>query len=207
MFRHVPRTADDPGLPAVQSSKAMRPRLCHIRRTTPLLTLLVVAACMRPVIAEDPVPLHLASPSFSGAIPGRYASCPGHSNLSPALTWDAPPAATRSFALLVTDPDAPMGTFTHWILWNLPPETRSLPESIPTQPQLSSGARQGRNDFGSIGYGGPCPPGRSAHRYVFDLYALDATLDVPPGATKPQLLRALRGHILATGRLIGRYPG
>ncbi|MFZ0633509.1 MAG: YbhB/YbcL family Raf kinase inhibitor-like protein [Acidobacteriaceae bacterium] len=177
-----------------------------LRRTAPLLTLLAVACSSHPSAAQDLPPLHLTSPSFSSTIPDRYASCNGHSNISPALAWDAPPPATRSFALLLTDPDAPRGTFTHWLLWNLPPATRSLPESIPAQPQLPNAARQGRNDFGSIGYGGPCPPGRSVHRYVFDLYALDTMLDLPPGASRPQLLRALQGHIVATGNLTARYP-
>lgn len=185
----------------------MPPRRAH-RRTALLLALLAVAAChSRSLAAQNDPHLHLTSTSFSATIPARYASCPGQANLSPALAWDAPPPATRSFALLVTDPDAPMGAFTHWLLWNLPPNTRALPESLPTQPQLPTGALQGRNDFGRIGYGGPCPPAGATHRYVFDLYALDTTLTLPPGATKPQLLHALQGHVLASGQLISRYPG
>ncbi|MGA7521867.1 MAG: YbhB/YbcL family Raf kinase inhibitor-like protein [Acidobacteriaceae bacterium] len=180
--------------------------ILRIRRTAPLLVLLAVACNSRPPAAQNFAPLHLTSPSFSSTIPGRYASCSGQTGNSPALAWGAPPAGTRSFVLIVTDPDAPFTPFTHWLLWNLPPDTRALPESIPTQPQLPSGARQGRNDFGHIGYGGPCPPGRSAHRYFFDLYALDTTLTLPPGASKKQLVQAMQGHILAAGQLIGRYP-
>lgn len=167
---------------------------------------LIAIACTLPALAQGLSSLQLTSPSFSGAIPGRYASCGGQTGNSPALAWDAPPAGTRSYALIVTDPDAPMGVFTHWLLWNLPPDTRSLPENVPTQPQLASGARQGRNNFGRIGYTGPCPPGGSAHRYLFDLYALDTTLSLPPGASKQALLDALHGHILAAGQLVGRYP-
>ncbi|HEX4038151.1 MAG TPA: YbhB/YbcL family Raf kinase inhibitor-like protein [Acidobacteriaceae bacterium] len=177
----------------------------RIERVALFLTLIAIACNSRPSAAEEFLPLHLTSTSFSGTIPDRYASCSGQTGNSPALAWDAPPAATRSFVLLVTDPDAPMGTFTHWLLWNLPPETRSLPESLPTRPQLASGARQGRNDFGNLGYGGPCPPGHSAHRYVFDLYALDANLTLAPGASRQQVTQAIRGHILATGKLIGHY--
>ena len=102
-------------------------RLLHFGRTALLLTLLAVESHLP--AAQSYPQLRLTSPSFSGAIPARYASCPGESNLSPALAWDIPPAATRSFALLVTDPDAPMGVFTHWLLWNLPRDQRSLPES------------------------------------------------------------------------------
>lgn len=184
----------------------MPPRL-SLRRTAVLFALFAVLCASYPLTAQNAQALHLTSSSFSGAIPERYASCSGQSGNSPALAWDAPPVATRSFALLVTDPDAPMGIFTHWLLWNLPPETRSLPESVPNRPQLPNAARQGRNDFGHVGYSGPCPPRGSAHRYVFDLYALDAALTLPPGMTRQQLLHALQGHVLATGRLIGHYPG
>lgn len=177
-------------------------RILCLRRTASLLLLLAVACH-----ADSPAPHHLrlTSPGFSGAIPDRYASCSGQTGNAPPLAWDTPPPATRSFVLIVTDPDAPVRTFTHWLLWNLPPDTRSLPASIPTQPQLPNGARQGRNDFGHLGYGGPCPPGHSTHRYVFDLYALDTTLTLSAGASRKQLLAAIRGHILATGRLTGRY--
>ncbi|MGA8111419.1 MAG: YbhB/YbcL family Raf kinase inhibitor-like protein [Acidobacteriaceae bacterium] len=180
-------------------------RTLRLGRTALFLTLIALASNSRAPAQEDFPPLHLTSSSFSGAIPDRYASCSGQTGNSPALAWSAPPAATRSFALVVTDPDAPMGTFTHWLLWNLPAETRALPESVPTDPELASGARQGRNDFGKVGYGGPCPPGHAAHRYVFDLYALDGTLGLAAGASKQQIVAAIRGHIVATGELVGRY--
>jgi Raf kinase inhibitor-like YbhB/YbcL family protein len=112
-------------------------------------------------------------------------------------------------ALIVEDPDAPGGTFTHWVLFDLPPETKGLGEGIPPEGEVrlapaGAAARQGKNDFGKLGYGGPCPP-RGTHRYVFLLYALDAPLNLKPGATRDQLLRAMKGHILAEGRLMGRY--
>lgn len=182
----------------------------RILRFGPTAFLLLACASASYSDASSPdgyAALHLRSPSFSGTIPERFASCSGQAGNSPALVWAAPPAGTRSFTLIVTDPDAPFGTFVHWLLWNLPPDMRSLPEGVPTQPQLPSGARQGRNGFGKLGYAGPCPPGRSTHRYVFDLYALDTTLTLPPGAGKKALLDALQGHILAAGQLIGRYPG
>ena len=171
-----------------------------------LFTLCATACFSEPPAPPGFAPLQLTSSSFSGAIPERYASCNGRPGISPALSWSAPPAATRTFALIVTDPDAPFGTFVHWLVWNLPPTARSLPEAIPAQPQLPGGALQGSNSYGNIGYVGPCPPGRSAHRYLFDLYALDTAISLAPGAQKKQLLEAMQGHILATGRLIGRYP-
>jgi Raf kinase inhibitor-like YbhB/YbcL family protein len=103
------------------------------------------------------------------------------------------------------DPDAPVGTWVHWVLYDLPPEARELPESVAKQEQLSSGARQGRNDFGKIGYGGPCPPPGKPHRYFFKLYALDSKLNLKSGATKADAERAMRGRILAQSELIGRY--
>jgi Raf kinase inhibitor-like YbhB/YbcL family protein len=121
------------------------------------------------------------------------------------LAWAAPPATARSLALIVTDPDAPVGTFVHWVLFNVPAAQRELPAALPTLEQLPDGSRQGRNDFGNIGYGGPCPPGHSTHRYIFDLYALDATLNLQPGATRKQVEAAMQGHILSRGEVIWRY--
>ena len=136
-------------------------------------------------------------------IPARY-TCEGQ-DVSPVLTWDEPPAETQSFALIMDDPDAPVGVFTHWVLFNLPADSRGLSEAVPTQPHLPDGSLQGENDFGSIGYGGPCPPSGRPHRYQFTLYALDGTLDLKAGASKKQVIDAMQGHILAQGRLIGTY--
>jgi len=136
-------------------------------------------------------------------IPKKF-TCDGP-DVSPKLTWNDPPANTKSFALIMDDPDAPVGTWVHWVLYDLPPETAELAEGVAKQEQLSSGARQGRNDFGKIGYGGPCPPPGKPHRYFFKLYALDAKLNLKAGATKPQLESAMKRHILAQAELIGKY--
>jgi len=137
-------------------------------------------------------------------IPAVY-SCDGR-DISPPLAWDAPPTATVSLALIVDDPDAPGRTWVHWLLYNLPSDTWELPENMPKAKELRNGARQGMNDFKAIGYNGPCPPPpHGAHRYFFKLYALDQKLTLEPGATKSQVEKAMAGHILATGRLIGTY--
>lgn len=126
-------------------------------------------------------------------------------DISPPLFWTGVPEGTKSIALICHDPDAPVGTWVHWVLWNLPPDTRELAEAVPTQETLASGATQGKNDFGNIGYGGPAPPRGSAHRYYFKVYALDTTLDLDSGATKKQLLKAMENHVLAQGQLMGKY--
>ena len=151
------------------------------------------------------VTLHLTTPAFTpGAdIPAEY-TCDG-SDTSPALHWNTAPEGTQSFALILDDPDAPRGTWVHWVLYDLPPTARDLPAGVPPDGTLPSGARQGRNDFGRTGYGGPCPPPGRAHRYYFRLYALDKRLELPPGSTRAQADRSMRGHILAQAELMGRY--
>lgn len=141
--------------------------------------------------------------AMSAAIPAKY-TCMGE-DISPPLAWSEPPPGTQSIAVLCDDPDAPVGDWVHWVLFNLPPETRSLPEGVPPKPKLPDGSVQGLNDFGRIGYGGPCPPPGKPHRYFFKVYALDTRLDLPPRATKKDLLRAMQGHILAQGHLIGTF--
>src|SRR5207302_9721370 len=126
-------------------------------------------------------------------------------DISPPLKWADPPAATKSFALIADDPDAPRGTWVHWVLFNLPPDTRNLDEGVQKSETLSNGAKQGKTDFGSVGYGGPAPPKGKPHRYYFKLYALDRQLDLPAGATKDQLLTAMKDHVVAEGQLMGRY--
>jgi Raf kinase inhibitor-like YbhB/YbcL family protein len=133
-----------------------------------------------------------------GAIPPQY-TCDGL-DVSPPLQWSSIPEGTRSLALIVDDPDAPSGTFVHWAIYNLPPDTRRLPEDVPNRETLPSGAVQGVNGAGTVGYSGPCPPS-GTHRYFFKVYALDTELD--PGAE--DLLRAMEGHVLAEGRLMGTY--
>jgi len=149
--------------------------------------------------------LSLSSIAFKGGerIPVKY-TCEGQ-DVSPPLTWSEPPQGTQSLTLIVDDPDAPGGAFTHWVLFNIPPDSGELPEAVPTQAQLSSGALQGKNDFGKIGYGGPCPPPGRPHRYCFTLYALDRVLDLKAGVSKKQVLDAMQGHILAQEQLIGTY--
>jgi Raf kinase inhibitor-like YbhB/YbcL family protein len=124
---------------------------------------------------------------------------------SPPLGWSEPPTGTRSLALVCEDPDAPGGTWVHWVLFNLPGQTRGLEEGVPKTETLGSGAKQGKNDFGDVGYGGPAPPRGKPHRYFFKLYALDVAVDLPAGATKAQLLDAMQGHVLAEGELVGNY--
>jgi Raf kinase inhibitor-like YbhB/YbcL family protein len=155
-------------------------------------------------LPDVPNALNLASSVLrDGNVPASL-TCDGV-NTSPNLTWSAPPANTRSFALILADPDAPQGTFVHWVLYNLSASARSLPAAFPARSQFADGSLQGNNDFGNFGYGGPCPPGHKEHRYVFDLYALDTTLDLPSGATGGEVEAAMKGHILARGRLIARY--
>ena len=136
-------------------------------------------------------------------IPAKY-TCQGE-DVSPALSWSEAPKHTQSFALLVIDPDAPAGDFTHWVLYDLPPATRQLPEAVAASEQLPDGSRQGVNGFRRTGYGGPCPPAGKAHRYYFRLYALDKKLDLAPGATRDALESAMKGHVLAQAELMGRY--
>ncbi|WP_376793287.1 YbhB/YbcL family Raf kinase inhibitor-like protein [Thermoflexus sp.] len=149
--------------------------------------------------------LRLRSPAFAEGetIPREY-TCDG-ADRSPPLRWDPPPPGTRSLALVMDDPDAPGGRFVHWTLYGIPPERTELPEGLPAHPALEGIGRQGRNDFRRIGYGGPCPPPGPPHRYRFTLYALDIPPELPPGASPTDVERALEGHILAVGRLTGRY--
>ena len=137
-----------------------------------------------------------------GLIPAKY-TCDG-ADISPSLQWEVVPEGTRSVALICDDPDAPMGTFVHWVIFGLPAEVRELAENIPSDETLPSGAKQGTSDFGRIGYGGPCPPS-GTHRYFFKIYALDTEIDLAAGASKRELLGAMEGHILGQGQLIGKY--
>lgn len=160
---------------------------------------------------ERPPTIVLESMAFKegGSIP-RIATCDGE-DLSPPLSWSNLPEGVRSLALIVDDPDAPRGTWTHWLLYDLPANVTALPEGMPNDPTVrfrlggsEHVALQGRNDFGNPGYGGPCPPS-GTHRYVFRLYALDSNLNLKPGSTRAELQRAMEGHVLAEGRLVGRY--
>lgn len=150
--------------------------------------------------------MKLSSTAFAegGMLPPRF-TCDGN-GVSPPLEWEDIPDGTQAFVLICEDPDAPTGVFTHWLLYNLPAGTPELGEGIPADEVLSIGARQGRNSFGKVGYGGACPPqGDREHRYVFKLHALDADLAVKPGASRDQLLTAMREHVLADAQLMGKY--
>lgn len=149
--------------------------------------------------------LVVSSPAFAEGtqIPEEY-TCDGR-DISPLLNWSEPPAGTRSLALIMDDPDAPGGVFTHWVIFNLPAGSTQLPAAVPTDPELPSGALQGSNDFGRIGYSGPCPPSGSPHRYRFTLYAVDEVLELSPGAAQSQVRQALEGHVLAQDQLTGTY--
>jgi Raf kinase inhibitor-like YbhB/YbcL family protein len=136
-------------------------------------------------------------------IPVKY-TCQGQ-DISPSVAWGEPPSGTKSVLLVMDDLDAPVGVFTHWVIFNIPPDRRELAEAVPAQPQLPDGSRQGENSFGRIGYGGPCPPSGNPHRYQFTVYALDIPLGVVAGASKKQVLDASEGHILARGKLTGTY--
>jgi hypothetical protein len=135
-------------------------------------------------------------------IPSKYTA--DGQDISPPLTLTRVPDGAKSIALIVDDPDAPGKTWVHWVMWNIPPEETSLEEGVPAEKELPNGARQGKTDFGSIGYGGPAPPS-GVHRYFFKVYALDAMLDLPAGATKLELEKAMEGHILSGRELMGRY--
>jgi len=150
--------------------------------------------------------LEWRSSSFSGdTIPRTCSSCDHQDGASPELSWSAPPERTQSFALIVFDKDSPFGfKFTHWLLYDIPSDKRELPENTPKQEQMPDGSRQGKNDYDRIGYVGPCPP-RGTHHYVFTLYALDTKLNLPPGASKKQVVKAMNGHVLANGELVGRF--
>jgi Raf kinase inhibitor-like YbhB/YbcL family protein len=149
----------------------------------------------------------LASPAFQNgdSIPRQY-TCDG-ADVSPPLDWLASPAGATSFALIVEDPDAPGGTFIHWVLYDLPGATASLPEGVPKSAELPQvgGARQGRTSFGRTGYGGPCPPPGSAHHYHFRLFALNATLGLGAGASRDQVMSAMQAHELGRAELVGLY--
>ena len=151
---------------------------------------------------EAPTSITLRSTAFEdgGAIPSKY-TCDGE-NIAPPLSWSGVPEAATSLAVIVDDPDAPSGTFTHWLVYDLPADTTELPEGVP--PEAGETFPQGVNDFKKPGYGGPCPP-RGTHHYAFQVFALDAPLDLPPGASRQDLLKAMHGHVLARGRLIGTY--
>lgn len=149
--------------------------------------------------------MELTSNAFehNGTIPTKY-TCDGD-DVSPPLSWAAVPQDAESLALICDDPDAPAGTWSHWVLYNISPDRDGLEENVPRDERLSQIGMQGRNDFGNSGYGGPCPPRGSTHHYYFRLYALDTTLETMEGATRKQILNRIQDHVLAQTELIGLY--
>ena len=149
--------------------------------------------------------LTISSPSFSnGGDIAKKFTCDG-ADVSPQLTWSRSPSGTKAFALLVDDPDAPVGNWNHWTMWNIPESAQSLQEGVNKVPRLPDGAEQGMNDFHKTGYNGPCPPPGKPHRYYFKLFALDNKLNLKSGAAKRDLETAMKGHILGQGEWMGRY--
>ena len=168
-------------------------------------SLLAAASALLAMGGGSAMAFELRSPSFppDGAIPVQH-TCDGR-DVSPALHWTGPPPKTKSFALIVDDPDAPGGTWVHWVLYAIPAAASEVAESVPPRDNVAGVGVQGANDFGKVGYGGPCPPRGPAHRYFFKLYALDGELSLPAKKTKAQLLKALEGHVLGQADLVGRY--
>ena len=156
-------------------------------------------------VAQARPKLTVSSTAFAdgAAIPAKY-TCEGD-DLSPPLQWDGAPASTKSFALICDDPDAPGRTWVHWVLYNVPSTTSALAEGTPKTGSLPGGGAQGLNSFGKTGYGGPCPPAGKAHRYFFKVYALDAVLSMEGQPKKEDLLKAMEGHSVASGQLLGKY--
>ena len=170
---------------------------------------IVLSACGKnttPTEAAVTNQLTITSEAFANgqSIPTKY-SCVGR-NISPPLAWNEPPAGTQSFALIMDDPDAPVGTWVHWVLYNIPLAKRDLQEDLPiTGKNIDPNAIYvGKNSSGNIGYDGPCPPS-GTHRYIFKLYALDTTINLLPGVSKEQVLKEMDGHILAQGELVGTF--
>ncbi|MBX7210757.1 MAG: YbhB/YbcL family Raf kinase inhibitor-like protein [Verrucomicrobiaceae bacterium] len=149
--------------------------------------------------------MKLTSTAFQNgaSIPAKFTG--DGADVSPALAWSDAPVGTKSLALICDDPDAPLGTWVHWVLWSLPACTTSLPEAAEKIKALPPGAEQGKNDFGKLDYGGPAPPRGKPHRYFFKLYALDTQVTLKPGSKKKALVKAMEGHILAEAEWMGTY--
>ncbi|MGH7987997.1 MAG: YbhB/YbcL family Raf kinase inhibitor-like protein [Candidatus Binataceae bacterium] len=150
-------------------------------------------------------PLALTTPEFTPNrnIPSRF-TCAGF-DMSPELSWASVPAGTKTFALIVSDPDATHGTFIHWAIYNLPANQTNLPQRVKKRHKRTYGGEQGTNSFGNIGYGGPCPPPGKPHHYHFKLYALNTKLKLKPGATAAEVEKAMKGHVIATSDLVGLF--
>ncbi len=173
-----------------------------------VLAVIVASAAARSQTRQSPAaPMRfkLTSSAFAsgGAIPREY-TCDGPDQ-SPELRWNESPAGTMTFALVMNDPDAPVGDWVHWVVWNMPSDEGGMTKGFSRTAELPNGTRQGHNDFRKIGYNGPCPPPGKAHRYFFRVYAVDTKLDLPAGATRAELDSALKGHALAEAEYMGTY--
>jgi len=183
--------------------------LLHRRFTVLPPLIMVVLALVAPAevrgqkAASSKIELKTTSFTPGGFIPKRF-TCEA-ADVSPALAWTDPPLGTQSFAIIEDDPDAPSGTFVHWVVYDLPAAYRKLPEALSGNDQMPGGGRQGTNDFSRTGYSGPCPPPGRPHRYFIRLYAVDAILNLRPAASRKELDAAMQGHILAQAELMGRY--
>ncbi len=161
----------------------------------------ILFACVRPVQAQ----LTLTSPAFApGGTIATGNACSGNDQ-SPPLAWSNAPQATKSFALIVKDPDAPGGTFIHWVAYNIPAQTNSLPAGVPQTAEIAGGGKNGINGFDHIGYNGPCPPPGEMHHYHFRLLALDSTLTPGDKADAAAIESAMKGHVIATAELVGTF--
>lgn len=183
----------------------------------PLLMPLIVFAISSSVACQDrqqrtdgtasqsTAAMKIQSSAFAAgaAIPAQY-TCAG-ANISPPLAWSGVPAKAKSLALIVHDPDAPSGDYTHWLLYGIPPSTSQLAGNVAKELEIAGVGRQGTNDFRKVGYGGPCPPPGKPHRYFFHLYALDVEAELAPGAGRAAVEDAIRGHVVAEGELMGTF--
>ena len=183
----------------------MRAGAARAARALTLVPLCILSGCLILGTRTGTPSLEVSSAGFApgGEVPVIY-TCDG-ANLSPALSWGALPPGTGGIAVLVTDPDAPGGTFIHWVAYNIPPGTREIPAGPPGKNILPAGSVQGMNDFGRPGYGGPCPPRGKPHHYHFRVFALDSTLSLPGAKDGRMLESAMKGHILAQGETVGIY--
>lgn len=176
------------------------------------LILLIISGCANPTeppqaeaVRVIPESIQITSTSFShGETIPTIFTCDGE-DISPDLAWKNIPDGTRSLVLIVRDPDAPAGEWVHWLLYDIPSNVDSLPEAIATEEMIPGIGAQGSNDFGNLGYGGPCPPGSTPHRYFFNLYAIDTMLELRPGIKIQELNDAMQGHQLAWGEMMGTY--
>ncbi len=157
------------------------------------------------ILGGTPMPLVVKTPAFEAGKPVPKRHTGEGEDVSPKLEWSEAPKGTKSIAVICDDPDAPVGTWTHWVLFNLPPDMRSLAEGQAKDKEFKNGARHGLNDWKQPGYRGPMPPPGKAHRYFFRVYALDAVLGLAAGATRKDVLAAMEGHILAQGEVMGTY--